>query len=66
MSCQLVVAIVVELAVLDVHAAQLHWKVEELAWAKLYKTVQSYVHIISCLNFTVQLTDNSMFNNLKR
>jgi len=37
-----------------------------LAWAKLYKTVQSCVHIISCLNFTVQLTDNSMFNNLKR
>ena len=41
-----------------------YWKLEELAWAKLYKTVQSYVHVISCL--TVQLTDNSMFNNLKR
>ena len=35
-------------------------------WAKLYKTVHSSVHMISCLNCTVQLTDTSIVNNLKR
>ena len=41
-------------------------KVEKWARAKVYKTVQSYVHMISSLNCTVQLTDTSIANNLKR
>ena len=44
-------------------------KVEKWARAKVYKTVQSYVHIsymISSLNCTLQLTDTSIVNNLKR
>ena len=36
------------------------------AWAKLYKTVHSFVYMISCLNCTVQLTDTSIVNNLIR
>ena len=39
---------------------------EKWTWAKLYKTVHSSVHIISCLNCTEQLTDTSIVNNLKR
>ena len=39
---------------------------EKWTWAKLYKTVHSSVHMISRLNCTVQLTDISIVNNLKR
>ena len=39
---------------------------ETWTWAKLYKTVHSSVCMISCLNCTLQLTDTSIVNNLKR
>ena len=39
---------------------------EKWTWAKLYKTVHASVHMISCLNCSVQLTDISIVNNLKR
>ena len=42
-------------------ASQYKWTL-----AKLCKTVHSSVHMIGCLNCTVQLTDTSIVNNLKR
>ena len=39
---------------------------EKWTWAKLYKTVHWSVYMVSCMNDTVQLTDTSIVNNLKR
>ena len=47
------------------HCKCIIW-LEKWTWAKLYKTVHLSVHMISCLNCTVQLTDSRIVNNLKR